>query len=61
MLQSLEDAAEDYTLVDWGLHQRLTILSGNPVFTLILNGRPPGVRTGDQAFPVTPASAGGGG
>jgi GntR family negative regulator for fad regulon and positive regulator of fabA len=36
--QDLPDTAEDYTNADWSLHQRLTILSGNPIFTLILNG-----------------------
>lgn len=34
----LPDTAEDYTTADWNLHQQLTILSGNPIFTLILNG-----------------------
>ncbi len=27
-----------YTTADWELHHRLTIASGNPIFTLILNG-----------------------
>lgn len=34
----LPEQAEDYALADWELHHRLTIWSGNPVFTLILNG-----------------------
>jgi GntR family negative regulator for fad regulon and positive regulator of fabA len=32
------DTPEDFAQGDWTLHNRLTILSGNPVFTLILNG-----------------------
>ncbi|HEX7975949.1 MAG TPA: fatty acid metabolism transcriptional regulator FadR [Anaerolineales bacterium] len=35
---TLEDSAEAYAAADWTLHHRLTIASGNPVFTLILNG-----------------------
>ena len=27
-----------YTAADWDLHHGLTVLSGNPVYTLILNG-----------------------
>lgn len=34
----LPDTAEAYADADWELHRRLTIASGNPVFTLILNG-----------------------
>lgn len=34
----LEDLPECYASADWELHHRLCILSGNPVFTLILNG-----------------------
>jgi GntR family negative regulator for fad regulon and positive regulator of fabA len=34
----LEDAAEDFAQADWDLHHGLTLASGNPVFTLILNG-----------------------
>ncbi len=34
----LEDLAEAYAEADWHLHRVLTIASGNPVFTLILNG-----------------------
>ena len=34
----LEDSPAAYASADWALHHRLTILSGNPVFTLILNG-----------------------
>jgi GntR family transcriptional regulator, negative regulator for fad regulon and positive regulator of fabA len=37
-LQSLPDTAEDFTNVDLNLHCTLTRMSGNPVFTLILNG-----------------------
>jgi len=36
--KELPDIAEDFTNADWNLHQQLTILSGNPIFTLILNG-----------------------
>ncbi|HPH97650.1 MAG TPA: fatty acid metabolism transcriptional regulator FadR [Anaerolineaceae bacterium] len=35
---TLPDTSEDYTQADWELHHRLTVLSGNPVYTLILNG-----------------------
>jgi GntR family transcriptional regulator, negative regulator for fad regulon and positive regulator of fabA len=34
----LADAPEAYAAYDWRLHRALTIASGNPVFTLILNG-----------------------
>jgi GntR family negative regulator for fad regulon and positive regulator of fabA len=34
----LPDEAEAYADADWELHRQLTICSGNPVFTLILNG-----------------------
>jgi GntR family negative regulator for fad regulon and positive regulator of fabA len=34
----LEDTPQAFAEADWELHQKLTILSGNPVFTLILNG-----------------------
>jgi GntR family negative regulator for fad regulon and positive regulator of fabA len=34
----LEDTPQTYAAFDWKLHHRLTILSGNPVYTLILNG-----------------------
>lgn len=34
----LVQTAEAFTAYDWGLHRLLTTLSGNPVFTLILNG-----------------------
>jgi len=37
-LQQVPDTNEDFTRVDYDLHYRLTILSGNPVFTLIFNG-----------------------
>ncbi|MEA4907662.1 MAG: fatty acid metabolism transcriptional regulator FadR [Chloroflexi bacterium] len=36
--QLLGSAAEDFAAADWNLHKALTIASGNPVFTLILNG-----------------------
>jgi len=32
------DTAESYATADWNLHHGLTLASGNPVFTLILNG-----------------------
>lgn len=34
----LDDTPASYAVADWELHRQLTILSGNPVFTLILNG-----------------------
>jgi len=34
----LADEPRAFAPYDWRLHHRLTILSGNPVFTLILNG-----------------------
>jgi GntR family negative regulator for fad regulon and positive regulator of fabA len=37
-LLDLADTPEAYTAADWALHQELTVLSGNPVFTLIFNG-----------------------
>jgi len=37
-MQSLPDTAADFTQVDLSFHNRMTILSNNPVFTLILNG-----------------------
>ncbi len=37
-LLTLPDTAEAYAASDWSLHQEMTVLSGNPVFTLILNG-----------------------
>jgi GntR family negative regulator for fad regulon and positive regulator of fabA len=37
-LVNTSDTAEDFAAADWRLHHQLTILSGNPVFTLILNG-----------------------
>lgn len=30
--------AQEWTAYDWGLHHLLTVASGNPVYTLILNG-----------------------
>ena len=35
---SVKNTSEDFSRFDWQLHQQLTICSGNPVFTLILNG-----------------------
>ncbi len=37
-LQEIDDTAEDFTGADLEMHCTLTNLSGNPVFTLILNG-----------------------
>lgn len=34
----LEDSCNSFVNADWNLHHQLTILSGNPIFTLILNG-----------------------
>lgn len=34
----IEDPPEVFARFDWRLHQQLTILSGNPIYTLILNG-----------------------
>jgi GntR family negative regulator for fad regulon and positive regulator of fabA len=34
----LPDLPQDFASFDWRLHHQLTILSGNPIFTLILNG-----------------------
>ena len=32
------DSAERFATADWKLHHGLTLASGNPIFTLILNG-----------------------
>lgn len=37
-MQNIPDTNTDFTRVDIDLHYRLTVLSGNPVFTLIFNG-----------------------
>lgn len=37
-LTTLPDTPQAYSSADWELHHRLTIASGNPIFTLILNG-----------------------
>jgi GntR family transcriptional regulator, negative regulator for fad regulon and positive regulator of fabA len=37
-LQNIEDTPEEFTRRDLDLHKQLTILSKNPIFTLILNG-----------------------
>lgn len=34
----LSDKAESYAAFDWRLHHHLTISSGNPIYTLIMNG-----------------------
>jgi GntR family negative regulator for fad regulon and positive regulator of fabA len=34
----LPEEPEAYAEADWELHRQMTICSGNPVFTLILNG-----------------------
>lgn len=34
----LDDCPEAFAAFDWALHRTLTIASGNPVYTLILNG-----------------------
>jgi GntR family negative regulator for fad regulon and positive regulator of fabA len=36
--EQISDLPEDFAAFDWQLHHRLTLLSGNPIFTLILNG-----------------------
>jgi len=36
--RDLPDEAEAFAQADWELHHQLTVCSGNPVFTLILNG-----------------------
>jgi GntR family negative regulator for fad regulon and positive regulator of fabA len=36
--ENLAGTPEAFAAYDWGLHRRLTIASGNPVYTLILNG-----------------------
>jgi GntR family negative regulator for fad regulon and positive regulator of fabA len=41
LLGPMLDLADDpavFALADWELHHRLTVLSGNPIYTLILNG-----------------------
>jgi GntR family negative regulator for fad regulon and positive regulator of fabA len=35
---SLDDTPTAYATYDWRLHYTLTVASGNPVYTLILNG-----------------------
>jgi GntR family negative regulator for fad regulon and positive regulator of fabA len=37
-LVTTPDTAEAFAAADWRLHHRLTVLSNNPIFTLILNG-----------------------
>jgi len=36
--RSISDTSKDYASYDWRLHHLLTVCSGNPIFTLILNG-----------------------
>lgn len=36
--EQLNEAPEAFAHYDWGLHHTLTVASGNPVYTLILNG-----------------------
>lgn len=36
--RQLSDTAESYAHFDWHLHRQLTISSGNPIYTLIING-----------------------
>jgi len=36
--KTLVDEADSYADFDWRLHRRLTFSSGNPIYTLILNG-----------------------
>jgi GntR family transcriptional regulator, negative regulator for fad regulon and positive regulator of fabA len=38
LLRDLIDSPDAYAAADWNLHHRLTVLSTNPVYTLILNG-----------------------
>lgn len=35
---ALTEEPADFARFDWNLHHRMTVLSGNPIFTLILNG-----------------------
>lgn len=35
--QALNDSADNFAMFDWQLHRKLTILSGNPVYTLFIN------------------------
>lgn len=34
----LSDTADSYATFDWQLHRHLTLASGNPIYTLIMNG-----------------------
>lgn len=36
--EALGDVPADFARFDWRLHHRLTVCSGNPIYTLILNG-----------------------
>ncbi len=38
LLAELEDTPASFACTDWMLHHRLTVLSTNPVYTLMLNG-----------------------
>ncbi|UCG25346.1 MAG: fatty acid metabolism transcriptional regulator FadR [Chloroflexota bacterium] len=35
---NVDESPASFAQADWRLHHRLTVLSGNPIFTLILNG-----------------------
>jgi GntR family negative regulator for fad regulon and positive regulator of fabA len=55
-LCEIPDTAEAFAQGDWTLHNRLTVLSGNPVFTLILNGfHDLYARMAERYFSHTPA------
>lgn len=52
----LPESATAFAAFDWNLHHRLTILSGNPIFTLILNGfRSLYLPMGERYFSHAPA------
>ncbi len=36
--KALQDLPESYALYDWEVHHKLTVMSKNPIYTLILNG-----------------------
>jgi GntR family negative regulator for fad regulon and positive regulator of fabA len=38
LLDDLSDTPESFASTDWQLHHRLTVLSANPIYTLMLNG-----------------------
>ena len=52
----LPENTSAFAVYDWNLHHRLTILSGNPIFTLILNGfRDLYIPMGERYFAYAPA------